>query len=259
MARMTRHDATRDRWAQLATCVRRVRVPAADLCSPTLRAQRWRLPAFSCASCIRFESTQAPLGFSCPSRQTGASWTPSIPRWHGISFPDVARLTPSLPGAIRLHGRDRRPRARRGAACPHPVAADLSGVAEWSCSIDRAWLGHPPRTTHGDHHLDRTHLPLPTPPDPSRTPHPDRVRDNQHHSSRNRCLRTAGTYSCGQTHPHHRHEAGIGSTETLRKWVRQAEVDGGVRPGRTTQELAEIRELKREKRGSARPCIDHKL
>lgn len=39
---------------------------------------------------------------------------------------------------------------------------------------------------------------------------------------------------------------GIGSPETLRKWVRRAEIDGGVRPGKTTEEIAEIKALKKE-------------
>ena len=34
---------------------------------------------------------------------------------------------------------------------------------------------------------------------------------------------------------------GIGSPETVRKWLRRAQVDAGERPGTTTEEKAEIR------------------
>ncbi|MFP5073242.1 IS3 family transposase, partial [Pseudonocardia nantongensis] len=39
---------------------------------------------------------------------------------------------------------------------------------------------------------------------------------------------------------------GVGSVETVRKWVRQSEIDGGDRPGVTTEESEELRRLKRE-------------
>jgi len=38
------------------------------------------------------------------------------------------------------------------------------------------------------------------------------------------------------------------SAETVRKWLRQAEVDAGQAPGVTTAEAAEVRELKRKVR-----------
>ncbi len=39
---------------------------------------------------------------------------------------------------------------------------------------------------------------------------------------------------------------GVGSAETVRKWVRQTQVDAGYRSGVTTEELAELKRLRRE-------------
>ena len=39
---------------------------------------------------------------------------------------------------------------------------------------------------------------------------------------------------------------GISTAETLRKWVRQDQIDQRSRPGATTEESAEIKRLKRE-------------
>jgi transposase len=38
---------------------------------------------------------------------------------------------------------------------------------------------------------------------------------------------------------------GVGTPETVRKWVRRAEIDAGARPG-TSEDSAEIKRLKRE-------------
>ena len=39
---------------------------------------------------------------------------------------------------------------------------------------------------------------------------------------------------------------GVGSAETVRKWVRRAQVDAGARVGTTSEDSAEVRRLKRE-------------
>jgi transposase len=41
-------------------------------------------------------------------------------------------------------------------------------------------------------------------------------------------------------------QLGIGSPETLRNWVRRAERDRGLKPGPTSEELAEIKALRKE-------------
>lgn len=39
---------------------------------------------------------------------------------------------------------------------------------------------------------------------------------------------------------------GVGTPETVRKWVRRAEIDDGARPGVSTEQAAEMARLKRE-------------
>jgi transposase len=50
----------------------------------------------------------------------------------------------------------------------------------------------------------------------------------------------------GRKVPEVAQQLGIASPESLRRWVRQAEIDRGMKAGPTTEELAEIKALRKE-------------
>jgi transposase len=50
----------------------------------------------------------------------------------------------------------------------------------------------------------------------------------------------------GRKVPEVAQQLGIASPESLRRWVRQAEVDRGLKTGPTSEELAEIKALRKE-------------
>lgn len=52
---------------------------------------------------------------------------------------------------------------------------------------------------------------------------------------------------------------GIGSAETLRKWIRRAEVDARQRPGTTTDDAQKIKDLKKENADLRRARDEHGL
>ncbi|MFY9808069.1 MAG: hypothetical protein WAK86_12485 [Pseudonocardiaceae bacterium] len=50
-------------------------------------------------------------------------------------------------------------------------------------------------------------------------------------------------------------KSGVGTAETVRKWVRQAEIDADARRGVSSQDGAELRKLRAENRKLRRPLM----